>query len=112
MEKEKFLYTMHMTFTYQWILFWVTCCIIAIVLCVRLWVLLPLYTDSDVRHRTQALIQATALREGWLLSGVSIKHVSDESVQLEYRSYHRGRDTVQCYTISQRTGALGSCNDS
>jgi len=97
---------------YEWFLFWLTCFTIAIVLCVRLWTLVPLYTDSALRSRTQALIQATAQREGWLLSGVSIQHISDESVQVHYRAYHRGRDDVQCYTISQRTGALGSCNES
>lgn len=97
---------------YQWHIFWLTCGTIAVVLFVRLWPLLPLYTDPALRSRTQSLIQATALREGWLLSGVSIRHISDESVRVEYRSYHRGNDTVQCHTISQRTGALGLCNDS
>lgn len=97
---------------YQWSLFWLMCIIIAVVLFVRMWVLLPIYMEEDLRYRTQSLIQTTAAREGWMLSGVSIKHVSKDALQVQYRSYKRGIDTVECYDIDVQTGFLSSCNAS
>lgn len=79
---------------------------------VRLWSLLPLYTDADLRSRTQALVQATAVREGWLLSGISIQEVHYDTVTVQYRSYVRGHDRTTCHSISQYTAKLSPCNDS
>jgi hypothetical protein len=97
---------------YQWILFWLVCGAIAVVLSFRLLMLMPLYTDSALRSRTQVLLKATAAREGWLLSGVSIERITDENIRVVYRSYNRGRDTEECFVIDQKSGSLGLCNAS
>jgi len=96
---------------YQWHCFWIGCAVIAITLCVQLWRLSPLYRNHDVRNRTRVLIQATAAREGWLLSGLSITDVSEEHLRLAYRSHMRGTDTVTCYTLSITSGALSGCSE-
>lgn len=94
---------------YQWHIFWVVCGVVGFVLSVQLWRLSPLYLDASLRSRTQELIQATATREGWLLSGLVIKHVTQNSVQLQYRSYVRGEDTIDCYMLSLDSGTLSPC---
>lgn len=96
----------------QWIIFWLVCAAIAFVLAVRVWTLVPLYTNPTLRSRIQNLIQATALREGWLLSGVSIDRIDNKSVRLLYRSYLRGEDPISCHNLSISTGYLSVCNDS
>lgn len=104
-------YNQFMLQRYQWIIFWLVCAAIAFVLAVRIWVLMPLYTDPALRSRTQTLIQATAKREGWLLSGVSISAIDTEKIQLRYQSYLRGEDPISCYNISFSTGLLSTCED-
>ncbi len=96
---------------YQWHIFWVICTTISVVLVLRLRILMPLYTNPDFRSRTQALIQATAAREGWLLSGISIDHISQDNTRLLYRSFLRGEDPQSCYNVSLTTGTLSSCDD-
>ena len=97
---------------YQWHIFWVTQGVIGVVLCVQLFSLVPLYTDSAIRSRTQVLLKATAAREGWLLSGVSIERITDDTIWVVYRSYNRGDDTEECFVIDQKSGSLGLCNAS
>jgi hypothetical protein len=93
-------------------MFWVTCGVIGVVLSVQFYSLIPLYADSALRSRTQVLLKATAAREGWLLSGVSIKSVSDDAIRVTYRSYNRGEDNTECFDIDPKSGSLASCNDS
>jgi hypothetical protein len=96
---------------HQWLIFWLTCVTVAAVLLIRLGPLLPLYTNADLRSRTQALIQGTAQREGWILSGLSIRKISGDNLQVLYRSYLRGRDPVECFGISLTSGQLSVCDD-
>jgi len=83
-----------------------------VVLCVQLYALSPLYADSALRSRTQVLLQATAAREGWLLSGVSIQSITDDTIRVMYRSYNRGNDSSECFVIDQKSGSLTLCNAS
>ncbi|MCA9370356.1 MAG: hypothetical protein KC680_00145 [Candidatus Peregrinibacteria bacterium] len=94
---------------YQWWVFGAFCLVTAGILFLRLWTMLPLYLDNDLRTRASVLIQATVAREGWLSSGVSLKQISSEGAVLLYTSHHRGRDLVQCYSLSFTTGQLSSC---
>ena len=95
----------------QWHVYGVTVVVIAFVLLVRLLALMPLYTDPAQRSRVQTLIQATANREGWLLSGVSIDRIKGDTVRLIYRSYIRGVDPQTCHNLSLTTGNLTTCDD-
>jgi len=96
---------------HQWLIFWITTVVVAFAIFVRLWVLAPLYTNPDLRSRTQTLIQATAKREGWRLSGVSIDRITGSNVRLLYRSYIRGTDPQSCHNLSLTTGTLTACDD-
>ena len=95
--------------SHQWHVFWVTVLVITFALIVRLWTLIPLYTNPDLRSRTQALVQATAQREGWLLSGITINRITDDYLSVSYRSYIRGDDLITCHRIHFATGLLSSC---
>lgn len=97
---------------YQWILFWLTCGVIALVLCVRLWVLLPLYTNASLRGQAYIALTETIKQQGWLSSGVSIHHVSNDTVEVLYRSYMRGEDTIECHAIDLMSRSLSSCDAS
>ncbi|MBT4393192.1 MAG: hypothetical protein HOD34_04015 [Candidatus Peribacter sp.] len=96
---------------HQWHIFWVTCAVVAFAIVCRLWVLLPLYADSSVRASSQTLILATATREGWLLSGITIDDITDDHIRVLYRSYLRGEDPMSCHNISFTTGKSTSCDD-
>jgi|GEM_PF-964522 hypothetical protein len=96
----------------QWHIFWITTLVVAFAILLRLWILLPLYTDLTMRNRTQALIQATAKREGWLLSGLRIERIEGDSIRLLYRSYIRGEDPQSCHNLHTSTGKLTPCDDS
>ncbi len=74
--------------------------VIAVVLVYRIHPLLSLYLDAGVRSRVQEAVTSTADENGWLLSGVSIKKINPDSVQLQYRSYLRGRDPVYTLDVS------------
>lgn len=96
---------------YQWHVFWSSLAVIGALIVFRLSVLFPIYTNADFRGRVQTLIQATAVREGWLSSGLSIRRITDDSVELLYRSHQRGPDTVRCETLHLATGKLSPCEN-
>lgn len=75
------------------------CLAVAAVLCLRLSVLLPLYLDSQVRADVLQAVESVTEANGWLKSGVSIKHIEDDSVRLHYRHYHRGADELECVRV-------------
>ena len=93
----------------QWQIFEISCAVVAFVLLVKLLPLIPLYMNPDLRTHVGVLVQATAKREGWLLSGLSIRNVSEDSVELLYRSHVRGTDPVQCHSLGLKTGKLFPC---
>jgi len=98
--------------TQQWHIYWIACFTVFVALSVRLFPLLPLYTDIDLRAQVQSAVQSTAEREGWLISGVSIQHVSNDSIEVLYRSYFRGADSIECYAISLQSRSLSACDAS
>lgn len=81
-------------------LFYVICTVIAVALIVRIYPLLPLYLDAEMRSRVQAAVTETAEENGWLLSGVSIQKIDDDSVTLRYRSYIRGKDPITTIDVA------------
>jgi hypothetical protein len=97
--------------TALWLLFWSACALIAFMLTVRLLVLRPLFIDSNGRERVQTLVTATADREGWLLSGISLQKITSNIVTLTYHEYHRGNDEESCYLLSLQDGVLTQCDD-
>lgn len=93
----------------QWPVFAWTCVIIALLLLLKAWALKPLYIDATVRQRTMTLIEGTAARKGWLLSGVELQQVRWGSARFVYRSHVRGDDTIECYKLNLYNGALTPC---
>ncbi len=90
-------------------IFWMVCFVCFLVLAKQISVVLPLYTDAAFRQRTRAILQATALREGWMFSGLSIRSINRDTAMLHYRSYMRGSDPVSCHLISFSSGTLSPC---
>lgn len=94
---------------YQWHVFGLFCTVTTLVLVLRMTAMIPLYANPELRSKASAIIQATVQREGWLNSGLTVRHISNDSAVLLYRSYIRGRDPVQCYIILFSDGSLNAC---
>ncbi len=95
---------------YQWHVFTLLSVATATALLPRFIAVMPLYLDHDLRNKASTIIQATVAREGWLNSGLTLKHVSDDGAKLLYRSHKQGLDPMQCYYISFTDGTLSSCH--
>ena len=84
---------------YQWHVILAFFAIIAIVCFVRLWTLRWIFLSSGVRMQVEQTAKTAADEHGWLLSGISIKALSKERVELCYRDYLRGEDPRSCSTF-------------
>ncbi len=93
----------------QWKAFVGVCAMTAIVLMMRLSVLLPLYADAEVRSDVSRVVAEVSEERGWLQSGISILKIQDDSVQLQYRSYHRGVDEVECVVVQFADSSSAVC---
>lgn len=65
---------------------------------IRAWQLRAL-GDSSMRQRVQRAIEEITVREGWLLSGITIRSIEGDTVRLQYREPMRGRDHVRSCTL-------------
>lgn len=87
-------------FRIQKLLFWIACIAIALTLSLRLFPLLPLYTDAAKRSFVQSALRSTADQQGWLLSDVRILRINDETVIVAYRPHRKGIDPdITCFQI-------------
>ena len=84
-------------------------CIIALVLCARLWPLRLLYLDASVRTQTEQALRTVTEREGWLLSDMDVRRVSKDSVRLLHHQHLRGPDPVACFDLSLTDSSLMPC---
>lgn len=78
----------------------------------RIWSLRLLYIERDVRVRTQERIEKIAEEQGWLLSDISLRRVTRESIEIFHRSHIRGPDTKECFTILLDSSVIEPCSDS
>lgn len=75
----------------------------------RIWNILPLYTNTNIRSSTQSTLETITKREGWLMSNVSVTAVARERLTIMYRDHHRGRDPETCYTVTMPDASLHPC---
>ncbi|PIQ76855.1 hypothetical protein COU78_00975 [Candidatus Peregrinibacteria bacterium CG10_big_fil_rev_8_21_14_0_10_49_24] len=90
-------------------LFGTACIAVVLPLVIRLVVLLPLYTDANVRAQTQAALEHIADSEGLLLSGFHIVSFSDDSMRVSHRAHARGADTLRCFTVTLSHSTYSPC---
>lgn len=69
----------------------------------------PMYVNPALARVIETRVQEVALREGWLLSDIELRWVTDESVTLHHRQHIRDRDPVTCYTLVLSDASLGPC---
>ncbi len=91
-------------------LFLVAAALIAAVLLVRIWPLLPLYTSASTRAAVQHTLQTVASREGWLLSDISLLSITQDRMRVLYAPHVRGDDPAHCFSLSLITSALEPCD--
>lgn len=98
-----FLYRIHAY------LFWGIAIITALFLAFRVWNLLPMYLDSDVRQRVQQTVEQLAEEQGWLLSDIQIDEVQTDEMRITHRQHHRGTDERACYIVLFSDAQPRSC---
>lgn len=96
----------------QFRLFIAVLLLVGLVMLPRLWSLRLLYIERDVRVRTQERIEEIVEEQGWLLSDISLTHVTRESIQILHRSHIRGSDPEECFLLSIDSSTLTPCGDS
>lgn len=79
-----------------WPLFWLLCVVIAVVLLPRAWALRSLYLDRELRGHVRGTIEAVAREQGWLLSDMELRSVSDDRIRIVHRQHVRGADPKEC----------------
>lgn len=94
-----FLWQLLGVFLYRFsaLLFWVAALVIAIVLMLHVWNLLPMYIDASVRNDVREHIETVTRERGWLLSDIRIRSVTKESFTFIHQQHHRGPDETACY---------------
>ncbi len=73
---------------------------------IRLW---PLYLFSALRQDVQHELTALADERGWILSDLSIKHVTHDSVRFIHRNHGRVVRDSACYDIALADSSLTPC---
>ena len=79
-------------------------------LCLRIVNLFPLYVDAHTRNTVRTALTQVADREGWLLSNISVRNVTANTVRLIYRDHHRGHDPETCSTLTLADSSLHTCD--
>lgn len=95
----------------QRVLLWVIVCIALLALTPRAWALRLLYTDGAIRTQVQTALQRTADEHGWLLSDLSVTHVSDDHMRVVLTEHTRGTDPHECMDIFYEPYRLQPCEE-
>ena len=76
----------------------------------RIGYLLPLYTDSRTRETVKSALIAVTTREGWLLSDIDMRSVSNDSIRFIHHEHLRGPDPQTCYSLMLNDLSLSPCD--
>lgn len=92
------------------LLFWSAVIVTIAVLLPRLWAMRFLYIDPAVRAATEQAVRTAALRQGWLLSDISVLRSGKTSVSIVHREHRRNPAKPQYCTITFSSKEL-RCED-
>lgn len=70
-------------------IFWILTILLFVMMIPRAIALLPLYTSETLRHQVQTALEATALKQGWLLSDMPLSLVTTDAVTFTHRDHGR-----------------------
>ncbi|MDO8648468.1 MAG: hypothetical protein Q7R81_01665 [Candidatus Peregrinibacteria bacterium] len=76
----------------------------------RVWALRLLYLDSTVRMHVQRELTEVATEEGWLVSDIIVRSVSEDAVMILHRGHIRGRDPRACFVLPFRSELKRPCD--
>jgi len=83
-----------------WIVFLLLFVSLIAFLSVRAWNLRLLVLDAEVRERTKAAFQSLSDTEGWLVSDLSLRAVSDTTLKMIYRPHRFGGAPTKCVLVN------------
>ncbi len=63
--------------------------------------ILPLYTDSTLRSEVQKTLKEMTEKEGWFLSGVEMRSITKDEIELRYHDVYRTSEDPpkNCFNI-------------
>jgi len=76
----------------------------------RIWQISPLFLQADVRKSAEAAMRSLEKEKGWLLSDLSVRHVTASEMTVVYRNHIRGRDPETCYRVDLLSFASRPCD--
>jgi hypothetical protein len=71
--------------------------------------ILPLYTDRSVQSTIQATMKEVAAKEGWLLSGIEIRSISKNEIEILFSEYGTSKNTSAKRCFIDRHSHTLSC---
>ncbi len=78
-------------------IFWIIVSLLFVSMMPRALALLPLYTSSTLRHQAQSSLEATSLKQGWLLSDMPLSSVSAQQIVFIHTDHGRySAPSVRC----------------
>ena len=90
-------------------IFAIVVAVLACVFALRVWNLLPLYTDASMRAAVAQQLKDVARSQGWYVSDIRIDHIApDGSLRLTHRKHGHGIDPETCWLLPS-TGELTPC---
>lgn len=93
----------------QWPLFWGACFVTLIALCMRVWPLRMMYLNPVVRHNVETTLRRVSDQNGWLLSDLSVRSVTGNSVTVIHRAHVRGEDPSECFVLPYDDSPVQPC---
>lgn len=91
------------------LLFCLLLTVIAAPLLLRAWAIRPLFFDAAVRSQTQVALSQVAQSRGWILSDISLRSVTADSLTLVHREHLRVPSDAVCLMVKLSTFAVSPC---
>lgn len=76
----------------------------------RIGTIFPLFVDAHTREAVRSALVTVSAREGWLLSGITVEDVQEDTMRLTYRDRHRGTDEATCRIVTLADSSLRPCD--
>jgi len=82
------------------LVFFAACLAVVLILAPKAWVLRRIYYDLKYRNNVESAILTAAKREGWLVSDIELKSLSDTEVSFIHREHLRYSDGAEACLLS------------
>ncbi len=79
------------------------------ILVARVCMILPLYTDPQIRADVQTTLQRIADEQGWLLSDMTLVSIGSDQIRINYQTHATVYRQSECFTVMLGLSTLHPC---